>query len=102
MRVSDVPLGLASFTKSYVEGRAAQAALAAGASGVMLNVGGDIVVRGDVTQIVQVADPFADSENDAALEQVVVRDRAVATSGSYRRGFTTAAASVVTSVWPLR
>lgn len=91
MRVSDVPLALASFTKSYVEGRAAEAALAAGASGVMLNVGGDIVVRGDLTQIVHVADPFADGENDAALEQVVVRDRAVATSGSYRRGFTTAA-----------
>ncbi len=94
MRVSDVPLALASFTKSYVEGRAADAALAAGASGVMLNVGGDIVVRGNLTQVVEVADPFADSENDAALEQVVVRDRAVATSGSYRRGFTTAASAL--------
>ena len=92
-RVSDVPLALASFTKSYVSSRAADAALKAGATGVMLNVGGDVVVRGNLTQMVAVADPMADSENSAALEHVVVRDRAVATSGSYRRGFEVAAAT---------
>jgi thiamine biosynthesis lipoprotein ApbE len=86
-RVSDVPLALASFTKSYVSSRAADAALKAGATGVMLNVGGDVIVRGDLTQVVAVADPRAAAENDAALEHVVVRDGAVATSGSYRRGF---------------
>lgn len=86
-RLSDVPLALASFTKSYVTSRAADAALAAGATGVMLNVGGDVVVRGDFTQMVAIANPQASAENDAAMEHVVVRDRAVATSGSYRRGF---------------
>ncbi|MDR3737727.1 MAG: DUF2271 domain-containing protein [Terracidiphilus sp.] len=86
-RVSDVPLALASFTKSYVSSRAADAALGAGATGVMLNVGGDVIVRGNLTQLVAVANPQAASENAAALEHVVVRDRAVATSGSYRRGF---------------
>ena len=85
-RLSDVPLALASFTKSYISSRAADAALRSGATGVMLNVGGDVVVRGNLTQVVAVADPRAASENDAALEHVVVRDRAVATSGSYRRG----------------
>jgi FAD:protein FMN transferase len=92
-RVSDVPLALASFTKSYVSSRAADAALKSGATGVMLNVGGDVVVRGNLTQMVAVADPMADSENAAALDHVVVRDRAVATSGSYRRGFEVAAAT---------
>jgi thiamine biosynthesis lipoprotein ApbE len=92
-RVSDVPLALASFTKSYVSSRAANAALKAGATGVMVNVGGDVVVRGNLTQMVAVADPMADSENAAALDHVVVRDRAVATSGSYRRGFEVAAAT---------
>lgn len=90
-RLSDVPLALASFTKSYISSRAADAALQAGASGVMLNVGGDVVVRGDLTQLVAIADPRADSENDLPMEHIVVRDRAVATSGSYRRGFQLAA-----------
>jgi len=86
-RLSDVPLALASFTKSYVSSRAADAALKAGAAGVMLNVGGDVIVRGNFTQVVALANPQAAAENDRPLEQVVVRDRAVATSGSYRRGF---------------
>jgi thiamine biosynthesis lipoprotein ApbE len=92
-RVSDVPLALASFTKSYISSRAADAALNAGATGVMLNVGGDVIVRGNLTQLVVVANPQAASENDAPLEHVVVRDRAVATSGSYRRGFELARAT---------
>lgn len=44
-RLTDTPLALASFTKSYIAGHAADAALAAGATGVVLNIGGDIVVR---------------------------------------------------------
>jgi len=86
-RVSGAPVALASFTKSYIANGAVDAALRAGAAGVMLNIGGDVVVRGDVTQRVDIADPRAHGENDAAMDQVVVRDRAVATSGSYRRGF---------------
>ncbi len=87
MRLTDVPLAFATFVKSSITDRAAKAALAAGASGVMLNVGGDVVVRGSLTQIIAVADPHAASENDVAVRHVVVRDAAVATSGSYRRGF---------------
>jgi thiamine biosynthesis lipoprotein ApbE len=94
-RLSDVPLALASFTKSYISSRAADAALKSGATGVVLNVGGDVIVRGNLTQVIAVADPRAASENDAALEHVVVRDRAVATSGSYRRGFELAEATRV-------
>jgi thiamine biosynthesis lipoprotein ApbE len=86
-RTSDAPVALASLAKSYIASRAADAALAAGATGAMLNIGGDIVVRGDLHQVVRIADPLADSENDAPFEHVLVRDRAVATSGSYRRGF---------------
>ncbi len=90
-RLTDVPLAFATFTKSYITARAADAALQAGATGVMLNVGGDVVVRGDLTQLVAVADPRAFAENDATLQHLVVRDTAVATSGSYRRGFQLAA-----------
>ncbi len=86
-RLSDVPLAFASFTKSYISSRAADAALKAGATGIMLNVGGDVIVRGDLTQMVAIADPVAATENDRPLDYIIVRDRAVATSGSYRRGF---------------
>jgi len=84
------PLTLASFTKSYIADHAANAALRAGATGVMLNIGGDIVVRGDLAQTVAIADPLADSENDAPIARVQLRDRAIATSGSYRRGLSIA------------
>ncbi|MCM2991389.1 FAD:protein FMN transferase, partial [Bacillus safensis] len=42
-RLSDAPLALASFAKSIIASDAADAALASGAKGVMLNIGGDIV-----------------------------------------------------------
>jgi thiamine biosynthesis lipoprotein ApbE len=83
--LTDVPLALASFTKSYVTAHAAEAALRAGASGVMLNAGGDVVVRGNLQQVVDIADPRNSAENDLPLDRVSVRDSAVATSGSYRR-----------------
>ena len=86
-RLSDAPLVLASFTKSWITEKAAEAALHAGATGVMLNVGGDIVTRGALTQRVDVANPQAHAENDAAIDTVTLRNRAIATSGSYRRGF---------------
>ena len=88
-RLTDSPLVLASFAKSMISSQAADAALAAGATGVMLNVGGDVVVRGILSQVVDIADPTADAENDRPIDRVVVKDRAVATSGSYRRGFDT-------------
>ena len=86
-RLSSTPLVLATFTKSLIASHAADAALAAGATGVMLNVGGDIVTRGALVQRVDIADPRASAENDRALDAVVLRDRAIATSGGYRRGF---------------
>ncbi|MEK6398756.1 MAG: FAD:protein FMN transferase, partial [Terriglobus sp.] len=76
-RLSDAPLVLASFTKSWITQKAAEAALHAGATGVMLNVGGDIVTRGALTQRVDVANPQAHAENDAAIDTVVLRDRAI-------------------------
>lgn len=84
-RLSDVPLAFATFAKSAITAKAADAAMAAGAHGVVLNVGGDVVVRGAMSERVAIANPAADAENDKALAEVDVRDRAVATSGSYRR-----------------
>ena len=83
--LSDVPLTLATFVKSRITAAAADAALRAGATGVMLNVGGDIVTRGHIEQRVDIADPRADAENDAPLGTVILQERAIATSGGYRR-----------------
>ena len=88
IRLTDTPLMLNSFTKSYIVDRAAQAALRTpGVTGVVVNIGGDLVVRGEGNDRVNIADPRSDAENSEPLAVLNVGDRAVATSGSYRRGF---------------
>ena len=87
-RTSDAPIRLNSFTKSYIVDRAARRALGVGGvSGVLLNAGGDIVIRGDWTQTVGVADPVTNADNAAPLGVLSVRDAVVATSGGGKRGF---------------
>ncbi len=84
---SDAPLALNSFVKSYIAGHAGEMALrASGAQGLVVNIGGDLVVRGDWKETVDVSDPKSDVENGVPIARLVVRDRAVATSGDYRRG----------------
>ena len=88
-RLSAAPLILNSFAKSFIINRAADAALrAAKLNGVVINSGGDLVVRGALAESVRIADPQADAENDAPLATLLIRNRAVATSGNYRRGLT--------------
>ncbi len=84
--LDDAPIALNSFAKSYITDRAASAGLAAGATGVSLNMGGDIVLRGSLSQKIAVANPRADAENDPPLDTIQVANRTVATSGTYRRG----------------
>ncbi len=87
-RIDDAPLALASFTKIWIAEKAADAARAAGDEvvGVVLNIGGDIVVRGAIAEKVALRNPNADAENDLPLAQLTVQNSAIATSGSYRRG----------------
>lgn len=85
--LDDAPVALNSFAKSYIAGHAAGKALTAGASGVLLNIGGDIVVRGDLTEHVAITDPKAAADNDEPIDMVRVANRTIATSGDYRRGF---------------
>jgi thiamine biosynthesis lipoprotein len=82
------PVILNSFTKSYIIDRAVRAALAAGSARAMvLNIGGDIVTRGAWTETIGLVDPLDNADNAAPMARLAIRDRAVATSGSYRRGF---------------
>src|SRR5262245_27292850 len=86
-RLDDAPLILNSFVKSYIANRAADAAMrAARLDGLVINIGGDLVVRGALAEDVRIADPKADAENDEPLARLSIRNRAVATSGNYRRG----------------
>ena len=86
-RTSDAPLILNSFTKSYIMNKAADAAMAtAGVRGVVVNIGGDILVRGEHVEQVQVSDPKADAENDPPIAEVQINNKTIATSGNYRRG----------------
>jgi thiamine biosynthesis lipoprotein len=85
--ISNAPLMLNSFAKSYIIKRAADAALASGnVNAVVVNIGGDIVVAGNLSETVQVSDPKADAENDAPLDKLLISNKAIATSGNYRRG----------------
>jgi thiamine biosynthesis lipoprotein ApbE len=84
--LDDAPIALNSFAKSYITGHAADAALSSGATGVELNVGGDIVLRGNIANTVAIANPQADAENDPPLDMLRLAGQTIATSGSYRRG----------------
>jgi thiamine biosynthesis lipoprotein len=85
--LSHAPLALNSFAKSYIVGAAADRALeSGGATSVVVNIGGDLVVRGSRAEPVDIADPRSDAENSPPIARIHVLERAVATSGSYRRG----------------
>jgi len=87
-RLTNTPLMLNSFTKSYIVERAAAAALRSpGVQAVVLNIGGDLVVRGAGSDRVNVVDPRSDAENSDPVAVLNILDLAVATSGNYRRGF---------------
>ncbi len=85
--ISNAPLVLNSFAKSYIIKHAADAALASGnVNAIVVNIGGDLVVFGDLKETVQISNPKNDAENEIPIDQVIVSNRAVATSGNYRRG----------------
>lgn len=88
-RLTACPLSLNSIAKGFILGRAAEAALdrGRGVRGVLLNIGGDVRVVGDVTRTVGIAPPVGDSETAGPIARVAVRDCSVATSGNSQRGF---------------
>ncbi|GAB4008555.1 hypothetical protein GCM10028808_14980 [Spirosoma migulaei] len=86
-RLSQASLRLHTFAKSYVLDRAAEAALGvADVQAVVLNGGGDLVIRGNWTEPVTMANPRASAENSEPLARIAIQNQAVATSGNYRRG----------------
>ena len=87
LRLSNASLILNSFAKSYIMNKASHAAMGcAGVTALVMNIGGDILVRGEHTEQIQVSDPKADAENSLPVAAVSVCNKTIATSGNYRRG----------------
>jgi thiamine biosynthesis lipoprotein ApbE len=85
--LSNAPLMLNSFVKSYIIKHAAAVAMAMdNMKAAVVNIGGDIVVAGNNNETIQITNPEADAENDAPIGQLLISNKAIATSGNYRRG----------------
>ena len=85
--LTNSPLVLNSFTKSYIIQHAAEVAMQIEkVQSVVVNIGGDIVVAGKSNETIQISNPKADAENDAPIEIIQIHNKAIATSGNYRRG----------------
>lgn len=84
-----VAVSVNAIAKGYIVDRAGQAALRcnAGVRGILLDIGGDMRVFGEMTEKVGIADPASPAENGAVLCTIELRDQAIATSGGYERGF---------------
>jgi len=86
-RLSQTPLRLHTFAKSYILDRAAEVAMKhPEVDAVVLNIGGDLVIKGNWTETVAIANPKTDAENATPLAWLTAQNKAVATSGNYRRG----------------
>jgi thiamine biosynthesis lipoprotein len=86
-KTSESDLKLHTFTKLYVAEKVADLAIASeGVEGVVINIGGDIVVKGDMNEKVKVANPEAAYENAAPISMVEINNKTIASSGNYRRG----------------
>jgi thiamine biosynthesis lipoprotein ApbE len=87
-RLTACPISLNAIAKGAIVELACDAAFrdGAGVRGLLLNVGGDLRVRGEMEAVVGVGSPWKDSETTEPIERIRVRNRAVATSGDYHRG----------------
>ncbi|MFM7245108.1 MAG: DUF2271 domain-containing protein [Planctomycetaceae bacterium] len=82
---------LDGLAKGLIVDAACTAALGVeGVSGVVVNIGGDLAVRGRMERDVVVAAPVPGTMPDGVLDRMAVADRAVATSGDAFRGFAVA------------
>ena len=88
-KLSDVEIKLHSFAKGFVLDKSAEFALQQeGVSGVVLNLGGDIIAKGDIIEQVRITNPLSPEENANSLGIISLENQAIASSGNYKQGFT--------------
>ncbi len=87
-RNSDRPISLNAIAKGFIVDRACAKALseAPGLKGVLLNAGGDMTIRGELSRTLGVVNPLADSESSKPLVTIEAANQSVATSGRSQRG----------------
>jgi thiamine biosynthesis lipoprotein ApbE len=88
-RLTDAPLSLNAIAKGYIVEKACAAGTkgVTGVRGVLLNIGGDLRVVGERPRTIGVARPAEGSDSAPPICGIEVRDRAIASSGPYHRGF---------------
>ncbi|MEI7732580.1 MAG: DUF2271 domain-containing protein [Verrucomicrobiota bacterium] len=87
-RTGTAALSLNALGKGCIVDQACAFALSSGkVTAALVNIGGDLRIMGDWVESVGVVDPLADAENSAPAARLRIQNRAVATSGNYRRGF---------------
>jgi FAD:protein FMN transferase len=85
-RPNGADLNVDALGKAYIIDRAlATGSRAVPHAGLLLNVGGDIAVRGGPLAV-RIANPLAPHDNGEPLTRIALTDGAVATSGVYARG----------------
>ena len=86
--LSTTPLLFNSFLKSYIIEKVANKVMGLeGISGVVVNIGGDVMTKGSFVETINIVDPLADAENNGSTAILSLSNKAIATSGNYRRGF---------------
>ena len=88
-RRTDVPVNLNALAKGFIIDRVCAAVQSGvpGVKGLLVDIGGDMRVVGDMTRTVGIMNPRQPADNAPPLVTIRLRDKAVATSGGYRRGF---------------
>jgi FAD:protein FMN transferase len=87
-RHGQFPVNLDALAKGYIVDRACEfAMLQPGILGVLVNIGGDLRCQGQIDHAIAITDPFQPAENVKPLTTIALRNRAIATSGNYQRGF---------------
>ena len=85
-RKGDLIFQLDAMAKGFIIDRATRAAMRSGdCSGLKLNIGGEIVVLGAMTETVDISNPRRPEDNAKPLTTVRLRNLSIATSGSYER-----------------
>ena len=88
-RIGTAKLTFDGIATGLIVDRACEKALAVtGVHGVLLNIGGDLRIAGDLVEAISIANPQSpDKALTSELANLDLRDRAMTTSGNYQRGF---------------
>ena len=79
-------LDFGGIAKGFVAGKITEFIRLSGASGVVINLGGNVTLSGNGTHTVGIQKPFSDT-GELAAKVEVTGERSVVTSGSYQRYF---------------